>query len=130
MVFKDMQLVGSSEGEEYVLTETQAPDGYIAIDPVTLVVYDDGTVKLDSDPLGASSQVTIENDEDGTAYISVTDDAAPIPDSQDDSDAFLSKTGDWTFLQVILASIVAAGAGFAATVSRRRGARARRAERE
>lgn len=36
MVFKDMQLVGSSEGEKYVLTETQAPDGYMAIDPVTL----------------------------------------------------------------------------------------------
>ena len=130
MVFKDMQLVGSSEGEKYVLTETQAPDGYMAIDPVTLVVYADGTVKLDGDSLGASSKVTIENGEDGTAYISVTDDAAPIPDSQDGSDTFLSKTGDWTFLQAILAAIVAAGAGFVATVSRRRGARARRTERE
>lgn len=126
VAFKDMQLVGSSEGNRYVLTETQAPDGYVAIDPVTLVVYADGTVKLDGDPLGASSKVTIENSEDGTAYISVTDDAAPIPDDQDGSNAFLSKTGDWTFLQAILAAIVAAGAGFAATVSRRRGARARR----
>lgn len=95
-----------------------------------MVVYADGTVKLDGDPLGASLQVTIKNGEDGTAYISVTDDAAPIPDSQDGSDTFLSKTGDWTFLQAILAAIVAAGAGFVATVSRRRGARARRTERE
>ena len=130
VAFKDMQLIGSSEGDKYVLTETQAPDGYVAIDPVTLVVYADGTVKLDGDSLGASSKVTIENGEDGTAYISVTDDAAPIPDGQDGSDSFLSKTGDWTFLQAILAATVAVGAGFAATVSRRRGARARRAERE
>lgn len=130
VAFKGMQLVGSTEGNKYVLTETQAPDGYVAIDPVTLVVYADGTVKLDGDSLGASSKVTIENDEDGTAYISVTDDAAPILDNQDGNDAFLSKTGDWTFLQAILAAIVAAGAGFAATVSRRRGARARRTERE
>ena len=125
-----MQLIGSSEGEKYVLTETQAPDGYMAIDPVTLVVYADGAVKLDGDSLAASSKVAIENGEDGIAYISVTDDAAPIPDDQDGSDSFLSKTGDWTFLQAILAAIVAVGAGFAATVSRRRGARARRAERE
>ena len=102
----------------------------MAIDPVTLVVYADGTVKLDGDSLAASSKVAIENGEDGTAYISVTDDAAPIPDGQDGSDSFLSKTGDWTFLQAILAATVAVGAGFAATVSRRRGARARRAERE
>ena len=130
VAFKGMQLVGSTEGNKYVLTETQAPDGYVAIDPVTLVVYADGTVKLDGDSLGASSKVTIENGEDGIAYISVTDDAAPILDNQDGSDAFLSKTGDWTFLQAILAAIVAAGAGFAATVSRRRGARARRTERK
>lgn len=130
VAFKGMQLVGSTEGNKYVLTETQAPDGYVAIDPVTLVVYADGTVKLDGDSLGASSKVTIENDEDGTAYISVTDDAAPILDNQDGNDVFLSKTGDWTFLQAILAAIVAAGAGFAATVSRRRGARARRTERK
>ena len=130
VAFEDMQLIGSSEGDKYVLTETQAPDGYMAIDPVTLVVYADGTVKLDGDSLGASSKVTIENGEDGTAYISVTDDAAPIPNDQDGSDSFLSKTGDWTFLQAILAAIVAVGAGFAATVSCRRGARARRAERE
>ena len=130
VAFKGMQLVGSAEGNKYVLTETQAPDGYVAIDPVTLVVYADGTVKLDGDSLGASSKVTIENDEDGTAYISVTDDAAPILDNQDGNDAFLSKTGDWTFLQAILAAIVAAGAGFAAMVSRRRGARARRTERK
>lgn len=126
VAFKGMQLVGSAEGNKYVLTETQAPDGYVAIDPVTLVVYADGTVKLDGDSLGASSKVTIENGEDGIAYISVTDDAAPILDNQDGSDAFLSKTGDWTFLQAILAAIVAAAAGFAATVSHRRGARARR----
>lgn len=130
VAFKDMQLVGSSEGNKYVLTETQAPDGYVAIDPVTLVVYADGTVKLDGDSLDVSSKVAIENGEDGTAYISVTDDAAPILDNQDGNDAFLSKTGDWTFLQAILAAIVAAGAGFAATVSRRRGARARRTERK
>ena len=130
VAFKGMQLVGSTEGNKYVLTETQAPDGYVAIDPVTLVVYADGTVKLDGDSLGASSKVTIENGEDGIAYISVTDDAAPILDNQDGSDAFLSKTGDWTFLQAMLAAIVAAGAGFAATVSRRRGARARRTERK
>ena len=67
------------------MTETQAPNGYVAIDPVTLVVYADGTVKLDGDSLGASSKVTIENGEDGTAYISVTDDAAPILDNQDGS---------------------------------------------
>ncbi len=125
-----MQLVGYTEGNKYVLPEKQAPDGYVAIDPVSLVVYADGTVKLDGDSLGAPSKVTIENGEDGTAYISVTDDAAPILDNQGGSDACLSTTRDWTFLQAMLAAIVAAGAGFAATVSRRRGARARRTERK
>ena len=74
-VFTDLQLEGSAEGTAYVLTETEAPAGFERIDPVTFLVYEDGTVALaDTATDAQGEQVAIVNDaEDGIAVITVSD---------------------------------------------------------
>ena len=74
-VFTDLQLEGSAEGTAYVLTETEAPAGFERIDPVTFLVYEDGTVALaDTATDAQGEQVAIVNDaEDGIAVITVRD---------------------------------------------------------
>ena len=74
-VFTDLQLEGSAEGTAYVLTETEAPAGFERIDPVTFLVFEDGTVALaDTATDAQGEQVAIVNDaEDGIAVITVRD---------------------------------------------------------
>ena len=74
-VFTDLQLTGSAEGTAYVLTETEAPAGYQPIDPLTFLVYEDGTVALaDTATTEQINQTAIVNDaEDGIAVITVSD---------------------------------------------------------
>lgn len=61
-VFTDLQLAGSPESRAYALTETVPPVGYRAMDPVTILVYEDGTVALDGEtPEDAAALVQIDN---------------------------------------------------------------------
>ena len=48
-VFIDLMLTGSKEGTAYVLTELTAPDGYEVNEPITFLVYEDGTVAVSGD---------------------------------------------------------------------------------
>ena len=77
-VFTDLQLAGSPEGRAYVLTETVPPVGYRAMDPVTLLVYEDGTVTLDGEtPEDAAALVQIDNAGE-TPVVSVADELVQV----------------------------------------------------
>ncbi|WP_346674409.1 SpaA isopeptide-forming pilin-related protein [Enorma phocaeensis] len=77
-VFTDLQLAGSSEGRAYVLTETVPPNGYRAIDPITLLVYEDGTVALAGDtPEGVARLVQVDNAGD-TPVVTVADEVVQV----------------------------------------------------
>ena len=77
-VFTDLQLAGSSEGRAYVLTETVPPVGYRAMDPVTILVYEDGTVTLDGEtPEDAAALVQIDNAGE-TPVVSVADELVQV----------------------------------------------------
>ncbi|WP_146003691.1 SpaA isopeptide-forming pilin-related protein [Enorma phocaeensis] len=77
-VFTDLQLAGSPEGRAYVLTETVPPNGYRAIDPITLLVYEDGTVALAGDtPEGVARLVQVDNAGD-TPVVTVADEVVQV----------------------------------------------------
>lgn len=77
-VFTDLQLAGSSEGRAYVLTETVPPNGYRAIDPITLLVYEDGTVALAGDtPEEVARLVQVDNAGD-TPVVTVADELVQV----------------------------------------------------
>lgn len=77
-VFCDLQLAGSPEGRAYVLTETVPPVGYRAMDPVTILVYEDGTVALDGETLeDAAALVQIDNAGE-TPVVSVADELVQV----------------------------------------------------
>lgn len=77
-VFTDLQLAGSPEGRSYVLTETVPPVGYRAMDPVTILVYEDGTVTLDGEtPEDAAALVQIDNAGE-TPVVSVADELVQV----------------------------------------------------
>lgn len=74
-VFTDLMLTGSKEGTAYVLTELTAPDGYEVNEPITFLVYEDGTVAVSGDePEALAERVAIVNDAaDGISVITVSD---------------------------------------------------------
>lgn len=74
-VFTDLMLTGSKEGTAYVLAELTAPDGYEVNEPITFLVYEDGTVAVSGDePEALAERVAIVNDAaDGIAVITVSD---------------------------------------------------------
>ena len=77
-VFTDLQLAGSSEGRAYVLTETVPPNGYRAIGPITLLVYEDGTVALAGDtPEEVARLVQVDNAGD-TPVVTVADEVVQV----------------------------------------------------
>lgn len=77
-VFTDLQLAGSPEGRAYVLTETVPPVGYRAMEPVTILVYEDGTVALESEaPEDAAALVQIDNAGE-TPVVSVADELVQV----------------------------------------------------
>ncbi|MCI7730785.1 SpaA isopeptide-forming pilin-related protein [Enorma burkinafasonensis] len=77
-VFCDLQLAGSPEGRAYVLTETVPPVGYRAMDPVTILVYEDGTVALDGEtPEALATLVQIGNAGE-TPVVSVSDELVQV----------------------------------------------------
>ncbi len=64
LVFEDLQLTGSAEGTEYVVTELSAPDGYEVAPAFTILVFDDGHVELGDVPETIAGAVNV--DADGT----------------------------------------------------------------
>ena len=90
-VFTGLQLAGSAEGTAYVLTETQAPEGYEMAAPVTFLVFEDGTVGLPSTlDADAAKRVSIVNDgEDGIAVITLANKPEGPPLGE-----HMSDTGD------------------------------------
>ena len=124
VLFSGLQLIGSDEGERYVLREVSAPAGYQVLDPVTLLVYSDGRLALGADvSADLAAHVTI-SEREGAAWVAVTDDPAPSDGEISGSDS-LAKTGDAPLAQAALVVLVASGAGVA--IARRRRGTTRRA---
>ncbi len=59
-VFNDLQLTGSAEGTEYVVTELSAPDGYEVAPAFTILVFDDGHVELGDVPETIAGAVNVD----------------------------------------------------------------------
>ena len=78
VVFADLALAGSAEGTPYVLTETKAPAGFELLAPVTLLVFEDGTVAVDEQATQAPiDAVTVDNGK-ATAMVAVEDTAIDL----------------------------------------------------
>ena len=78
VVFAELVLAGSAEGTPYVLTETKAPAGFELLAPVTLLVFEDGTVSVDEDATEAPlSAVTVDN-AGSTAMVALADTAIEV----------------------------------------------------
>ena len=118
VLFSGLQLIGSDEGERYVLREVSAPAGYQVLDPVTLLVYSDGRLALGADVSADLAAHVAISEREGTAWVAVTDDPAPSAGGKPGSES-LAKTGDAPLAQAALVVLVASGAGVAFARSRR-----------
>ena len=118
VLFSGLQLIGSDEGERYVLREVSAPTGYQVLDPVTLLVYSDGRLALGADVSADLAAHVAISEREGTAWVAVTDDSAPSAGGKPGSES-LAKTGDAPLAQAALVVLVASGAGVAFARSRR-----------
>lgn len=77
-VFTDLQLAGSPEGRAYVLTETVPPVGYRVNDPITFLVYEDGTAALAGDtPEALATLVQVDNAGE-TPVVTVADELVQV----------------------------------------------------
>ena len=78
VLFQDYVLLGSEDGERYLIRETQAPAGYELLGDVVLRVHDDGTVVVDDEtPEGVRDAVSIDQ-VGGTAVVTVEDAAIEV----------------------------------------------------
>mgnify|MGYP006974993548 CR=1 FL=1 len=115
-------LSARTRGTRYVLREVSAPDGYQALDPVTLLVYSDGRLALGADVSSNLAAHVAISEKEGTAWVTVTDDPVPSVEG-DQGSANLAKTGGAPLPQAALAVLVASGAGIVVARSRRRASR-------
>lgn len=115
LVFGELQLTGSPEGTAYTLTETRAPEGYETLEPVTLLVFEDGTVELAPNASDAvREQVSVDN-AGTTAIVTLRDVPLPTPEE-------VAETGDSTspLLPVALGAAGVVLVGVALFARRRR----------
>ncbi|MDM8302538.1 SpaA isopeptide-forming pilin-related protein [Collinsella tanakaei] len=85
VVFGELSLIGSAEGTPYVLTETKAPAGYELLAPVTILVFEDGTVAVDDSTTQAPlEQIAVSND-DATSMIAFEDTAIELTFTKTDA---------------------------------------------
>ena len=115
LVFGELQLTGSPEGTAYTLTETRAPEGYETLEPVTLLVFEDGTVELAPNASDAvREQVSVDN-AGATAIVTLRDVSLPTPEE-------VAETGDSTspLLPVALGAAGVVLVGVALFARRRR----------
>lgn len=74
VVFDKLMLTGSRKGVAYTITETKAPGGYELAEPVTILVFADGTVEFGPEtPKDVLDHLTVAQREDGVAALTLRD---------------------------------------------------------